>query len=80
MSCPSIVLEGIDAPRYASLIATAGAQGLEIAGRSGNTSYQGFDFSWEFDESNQTLTLQCTNKPFFVPCSLIESKIRSLIG
>ena len=79
MSCPAITLEGISPEKYSTLIATALAQGLAIAGPTGSTSYQGMSFTWAYEEAAETLTLQCTEKPFFVPCSIIESKIRALV-
>ena len=80
MSCPAITLEGIHPQKYAGLIATASAQGLVISGPFGSTSYQGIDFKWAYDEVAQTLTLECTKKPIFIPCSMIEQRIRSLVS
>ena len=79
MSCPEMTLEGITPDRYTYLISAAAAQGLTISGPTGSTTFQGFDFSWAYDPLAQTLKLQCTNKPFYVPCSMIESKIRSFL-
>ena len=79
MSCPAITLAGLTTEKYASLLATAKTQGLELAGDSGSTTYQGMDFTWNYDQAAESLTIQCTNKPFFVPCSLIEEKIRQLV-
>jgi len=80
MSCPAITIEGIRPDIYSTLISQAASQGLDINGPSGNTSFQGMDFRWEYNEEAQTLTIECTAKPFFVPCSMIESRIRSLIA
>jgi hypothetical protein len=79
-SCSPILLEGITTDKFATLIATAQAQGLSISGPSGNTTYQGMEFTWAYDEAAQTLTLHCTSKPIFIPCSMIESRIRALIS
>jgi hypothetical protein len=79
MSCPAIVLSGLTAEKYQSLLAAAHAQGLELSGLGGATDYQGMTFTWAYDQDAQTLTIQCTDKPFFVPCSMIEQKIRALI-
>ena len=78
--CPEIVATGITPEKYASLVATAKAQGLDLSGETGSTSYQGMDFTWTYDSAGQCLTIQCTGKPIFVPCSMIESRIRSLIA
>ena len=79
MSCPAITLQGITADKYATLLATAQGQGLNLIGLTGSTQFQGMDFTWNYDEGSATLTIQCTNKPIFIPCSMIESRIRALI-
>ena len=38
------------------------------------------DFTWSYDPASGTLTIHCTEKPFFVPCNLIEQKIRAPLG
>ena len=78
--CPPISLCEITPEKYAALLTQAQAQGLNLIGESGSTSYQGMDFSWSYDDAAQTLTIQCTEKPIFVPCSMIESRIRALIA
>lgn len=78
--CPPIALCEITPEKYAALLMQAQSQGLNLMGESGSTSYQGMDFSWSYDSAAQTLTIQCTEKPIFVPCGMIESRIRSLIA
>lgn len=78
--CPEIVLQGITGERYALLLATAKAQGLELEGESGSTSYQGMSFRWRYEAEAGLLTIQCTEKPIFVPCGMIEGRIRGLVG
>jgi len=79
-TCPAIRLQGITQEKYATLVSTAQSQGLALTGQTGNTSFQGMDFFWEYDPSAETLSIQCTGKPIFVPCSMIESRIRSLMA
>ena len=78
--CPEIVATGINPEKYQTLLATAKAQGLDLSGVTGSTTYQGLDFTWTYDAAGESLTIQCTGKPIFVPCSMIESRIRALIG
>jgi hypothetical protein len=80
MSCPAITLTGITTEKYQTLLAKAAAQGLELAGPSGSTGFQGMQFTWNYDAASDSLTIQCTDKPIFVPCSMIESRIRSLMS
>jgi hypothetical protein len=79
-SCPPIIFEAMTAEKYAALLQTAQSQGLAISGLSGSTSYQGMSFTWSYDSVAESLTLQCTEKPMFIPCSMIESRIRSVVG
>jgi hypothetical protein len=78
--CPPITLEGISAEQYRLLLETAQAQGMDLRGESGSTSYQGMDFTWNYEAGAQRLTIVCTNKPIFVPCGMIETRIRGLAG
>ncbi len=79
-ACPPMTFSNISEEKYETLLATAQSQGLQLTGYSGATAYQGMSFTWNYDLSSQSLTLLCTEKPFFVPCSVIEGKIRSLIA
>lgn len=78
--CPPMTFDGLTPDRYAQLLLKAAAQGLPITGDSGSTTYQGIDVTWGYDPAAQTLTIECTNKPFFVPCSMIEQKIRATLA
>jgi hypothetical protein len=66
--------------KYQDLLGKAQAQGLNLNGTSGSTSFQGMDFTWNYNAAAQSLTIECTDKPFLIPCSLIESKIREVVG
>lgn len=79
-ACPEILATGVTPEKYQTLLATAKAQGLDLTGETGTTTYQGLDFTWTYDDDAETLTIQCTAKPIFVPCSMIESRIRALLG
>jgi hypothetical protein len=79
-SCPAMTFSEIGPEKYQSLLATAKSQGLDLSGETGSTTYQGLDFSWTYEAAAQSLTIQCTGKPIFVPCSMIESRIRALIA
>jgi hypothetical protein len=80
MSCPAITLTGITTEKYQTLLAKAAAQGLELAGPSGSTGFQGMQFTWNYDAASDALTIQCIEKPIFVPCGMIESRIRGLMS
>jgi hypothetical protein len=77
--CPEIVATSVTPEKYQTLLTTAKAQGLDLSGVTGSTTFQGMDFTWTYDANGQSLTIQCTGKPIFVPCSMIESRIRALL-
>jgi hypothetical protein len=79
-SCPPMTFSEVTPEKYQELMLRAQEQGLELSGESGSTSFQGMDFEWNYDAAARSLTIQCTNKPFLIPCSVIESKIRGAIG
>jgi hypothetical protein len=79
-NCPPVIFDNISTDIFATLVATAKAQGLDISAQSGSTTYQGMSFTWTYDQLAQNLTIQCTEKPIFIPCTMIESKLRSLIS
>jgi hypothetical protein len=57
-----------------------GIPGVESLGTSGQTSHMGVTIKWAYDESANTLSVQCTESPFLLPCSLINSKIADLVN
>ncbi len=79
-ACPEIVIDNLDPEKYASLLTAAQAQGIQLSGDAGTTHYQGMNFTWSYDTATNTLRMQCTEKPIFVPCHMIEQKIRQLIA
>ncbi len=56
-----------------------GIPGLAGKGTSGETSHMGVTIKWNYDESAHTLMVQCTESPFLLPCSVINSKINDLV-
>ncbi|USQ97207.1 hypothetical protein [Caulobacter sp. RL271] len=46
---------------------------------SGSFSKSGFTFAWSYDPGSQTAWVQCTDSPWIVPCSSINSALQSNI-
>ncbi len=78
--CPEIVLDGLTPEKYAALLEAAQKQGISLSGDAGTTEYSGMQFQWSYDAASGTLRMQCTEKPFMIPCHMIEQKIRQLVS
>ncbi|SFU39169.1 hypothetical protein SAMN02799631_00408 [Methylobacterium sp. 174MFSha1.1] len=53
----------------------AAGYGMTVTTNQGKASASGFTIAWIDDPSAQTLSLPCTDSPFIVPCSLIDTFI-----
>jgi len=58
---------------------TAANYGVQISSDSGSASSHGFTVNWNYDASSQVLQLQVTDKPFWAPCSIVNSKIHDAV-
>lgn len=58
-----------------------GADDASLAGEqtTGVVSRAGFEVRWSYALETQSLTVECTSSPFFVPCSVINGQIKSWI-
>lgn len=80
-ACKPLVFTGISMQRFQAIRARIRAQAEEIKvdGDQGNVSGNGYSATWNYDQATQALTIQCTNKPFFAPESLVADKITALV-
>jgi hypothetical protein len=77
--CDPITFENITPDRFTALQQkAASAAGIAISGDTGEASADGVTIQWNYDPASERLTMQCTDKPMFVPCSLINAKIGSM--
>ncbi len=82
-SCAEQSFEGVTSEQLRSFLARAeqfGLAGLADQGESGEATRNGFTVRWSLDSRVQTLTVQCTRSPAFVPCSFIDGKIREAMA
>ena len=78
--CKPLVFQNISRPRFQNIRARIRAQAeVSVDGDTGTAQGNGFGASWAYDEATQTLTIQCTKKPFFVPESMVADKIYALV-
>jgi len=81
MSCEPLTFKNISREKFQAVRARIRAQAevVSIAGDMGTAEGNGFKAQWTYDEPNQTLTIQCLQKPFFVSESLVADKIHVLV-
>lgn len=60
-------------------IQDAAAQYGVTGSSSGQQTVNGFTVAWSYVAATQTLQIQCTDSPFFVSCSIINSHINDAI-
>jgi hypothetical protein len=78
--CDKQVFAGVTPGHFAQLVQQGNAAGLPISGETGKTTQQGVTVAWVYDPSSSTLTIECTDAPSFVPCSMINGKIDSVVS
>jgi hypothetical protein len=61
--------------QFAAATARLRADGIAISGPSGTLSKDGITGKYEY--ANGKLTVEVTDRPFFIPLSLIESKLQA---
>jgi len=50
--------------------------GIGIDSDQGEASERGFTLRWSYDANAQELEIQCTKKPFLVPCGTVNGRIK----
>jgi hypothetical protein len=79
--CSEQVFNGITQSRWDCIKQAIQARmGVAISTDSGTTSKSSFNMRWNFDPLTQILTIQCTDKPFIIPCSAIESTVTAIVN
>ncbi len=80
--CEEQVFSGVR-PEHVSQFLEKGAEfgfgAIAGAGNSGEVSHSGFSLRWHYEPEAGTLLVQCTKSPAFVPCGLVNSKIKQAI-
>ena len=51
--------------------------GIRINSDRGEASRRGFTLRWAYEAGEQRLQIQCSKKPFLVPCGVINDRINA---
>lgn len=77
--CTPQFFPDIDPATFAVMQTRGAAAGVPIAGNQGQATTMGVSLRWSYDPTAQALTVECTDAPFFVPCSTIHARIQELV-
>ncbi len=78
--CAAQIFSSVTTAQFNCLVQEAESSfGITISGNSGTQSKDGVTITWDYDPNAETLSLQCTDKPFFLSCGTINSKIHDLV-
>ena len=78
MACDALNFSGVDESKWTcgkNLVQSE--YGITINSDQGQASAKGFTLSWNYNAGQQTLELQCTDKPWWAPCGTVNGRIES---
>lgn len=81
MACDALTFTGVDRSKLSAVRETVEREyGIRIDSDHGQQAERGFTLKWDYDPAARTLRIQCTGKPFIVPCAVVNKRIRDLAG
>jgi hypothetical protein len=79
MACDALRFSAVDAGKWAAAKETISSKyGMNIDSENGEESKSGFRLRWAYDPAAKTLEIQCLDKPFLIPCGVVNGQINSL--
>jgi hypothetical protein len=79
VACDPLSYVGIGASEWASVKDAVGqTYGMTVDSDRGEASKRGFTLRWSYDPSGQTLEIQCSQKPFVIPCATVNGRIKQM--
>ena len=80
-ACPQQTFNGVSQSQWSCIKQEVkNKTGIVITTDVGSASQSGFSVHWNFDPQTQVLLIQITDKPFFIPCSTIDSTISGIVN
>jgi hypothetical protein len=76
VACDPLNFSGVDSSKWeCAKDVVSGEYGISIDSDQGEASERGFTLKWRYDAIAQELEIQCTKKPFLVPCGMVSGRI-----
>ncbi len=81
MACDPLNYSGVDSSKWeCAKDVVRRDYGIGIESDSGEATERGFTLNWRYDSKAQELQIQCTKKPFFVSCGMVNGRINETAG
>jgi type VI protein secretion system component Hcp len=77
--CASQTFGNITPEKWQALQTKAAENHIDLNGDSGETTQNKFTFTWQYDASSATLTIQCLNHPWWANCGEVNGKVHNLV-
>jgi len=78
-ACAMLTYGGATPAAWACAKEKAASFGVTITTNTGSATVHGFTVAWNYNPDAQTASIQCTDSPFWAPCSVINSKINDQV-
>jgi hypothetical protein len=79
VACDPLRYAGVDASKWAQTKDLVDREyGIRIESDSGEAGKKGFTLKWTYNPGEQTLQIQCSDKPFLVPCGVVNDRIKGM--
>ena len=78
-ACAAQVFSNVSQGAWNCIKAKCTDAGFPINADQGSQSSNGITIAWTYSGSDGTLTITCTNSPFYVTCAMINGKIHELV-
>jgi hypothetical protein len=78
-ACAMLSYNNVTAAAFDCCKAAAAKYGVTINSNSGSGTKDGFTVAWNYNPSLQTLSIQCTDSPWWAPCSMINGRINDAV-
>jgi hypothetical protein len=81
VACDPLYYSGVDSSKWECAKEVVRSEyGITIEADHGEATERGFTLQWSYDASAEELQIQCTKKPFVVPCGMVNGRIEDAAG
>jgi hypothetical protein len=78
-ACTMLNYNDVTLTAWQNGIKIAATYGVTVAADAGSATVSGFTVAWNYDPAAKSLSVQCTGKPIWVPCWLVNGKLNDTV-